>query len=313
MGGAHVRAAGAAARAVVPARLHRRRDSRRLLRPARCEPRRVLPLAAPEPPARLVDGQPARLQQLRVAGEAQRRSSHVHERRRIRRRHQPDAVRADAPVTAGEAVVPPAARVRLAALHGDADPLADRRGHRCSRSRADRQQRDPVPRRWDLAGLLLGKAIFIGWAIVVPLLFYPWWVVAIGYVGFAMVASLVTATTFQLAHCVEEAASASPDETGGDEARSGRCTRSSRPSTSAPATSCSPGSSAASTSRSSTTSSRGSRTRTTRASQRSSAARRAEHGVRYTAQPSLRVAIRSHQRHLRALGRVGRAFEIEMG
>jgi linoleoyl-CoA desaturase len=39
----------------------------------------------------------------------------------------------------------------------------------------------------------------------------------------------------------------------------------------------------------------------------------AEHGVRYTAQPSLRVAIRSHQRHLRALGRVGRPFEIEMG
>jgi linoleoyl-CoA desaturase len=39
----------------------------------------------------------------------------------------------------------------------------------------------------------------------------------------------------------------------------------------------------------------------------------AEHGVRYTAQPSLRVAIRSHHRHLRTLGRLGRPFEIEMG
>ena len=39
----------------------------------------------------------------------------------------------------------------------------------------------------------------------------------------------------------------------------------------------------------------------------------AEHGVRYTAQPSLRVALRSHQRHLRALGRLGLPVEIEMG
>jgi len=58
------------------------------------------------------------------------------------------------------------------------------------------------PRRWDLVGIVAGKAIFVCWAIVVPLLVYPWWVVAAGYVGFAMTTSLVTATTFQLAHCV---------------------------------------------------------------------------------------------------------------
>ena len=40
-----------------------------------------------------------------------------------------------------------------------------------------------MPRRWDLAGLVAGKAIFVCWAIVVPLLVYPWWVVAAGYVG----------------------------------------------------------------------------------------------------------------------------------
>ena len=61
------------------------------------------------------------------------------------------------------------------------------------------------PRRWDLVGLIAGKAVFAGWAIVLPLFFYPWWVVVAGYLGFTMVTSLVTATTFQLAHCVEEA------------------------------------------------------------------------------------------------------------
>jgi linoleoyl-CoA desaturase len=169
-----------------------------------------------------------------------------------------------------------------------------------------------VPRRWDLVGLLAGKAIFIGWAIVVPLLFYPWWVVAAGYVAFAMVASLVTATTFQLAHCVEEAASASPDEMAASkriwavhevESTVDFCPRNvvltwllgglnfqiehhlfpRVPHTHYP--------------------------RIAEIVRRKAA----EHGVRYTAQPSLRVAIRSHQRHLRALGRVGRPFEIEMG
>ncbi len=38
-----------------------------------------------------------------------------------------------------------------------------------------------------------------------------------------------------------------------------------------------------------------------------------KHGVRYTAQPSLVAALRSHQRHLRTLGRMGVPAEIEMG
>jgi linoleoyl-CoA desaturase len=37
------------------------------------------------------------------------------------------------------------------------------------------------------------------------------------------------------------------------------------------------------------------------------------HGVRYTVQPSLRLAIRSHFRHLRELGRAGLRAELEMG
>jgi linoleoyl-CoA desaturase len=39
----------------------------------------------------------------------------------------------------------------------------------------------------------------------------------------------------------------------------------------------------------------------------------ARHGVRYTVQPSLRLALRSHQRHVRALGRSGTPVAIEMG
>src|SRR4029077_12772170 len=38
-----------------------------------------------------------------------------------------------------------------------------------------------------------------------------------------------------------------------------------------------------------------------------------KHGIRYTTQPSLRAALRSHQRHLRTLGRMGLPVEIEMG
>ena len=37
------------------------------------------------------------------------------------------------------------------------------------------------------------------------------------------------------------------------------------------------------------------------------------YGVRYTAQPTLRSALGSHQRHLRALGRLGLPAELEMG
>jgi linoleoyl-CoA desaturase len=69
-----------------------------------------------------------------------------------------------------------------------------------------------APRRWDVLGLVGGKAVFVGWALVAPLLVYPWWVVLAGYAGFMMAVSLVAATTFQLAHSVEGADTATPDE-----------------------------------------------------------------------------------------------------
>ncbi len=126
-----------------------------------------------------------------------------------------------------------------------------------------------LPRRWDLAGLLGGKVIFVGWVIIVPMLVYPWWAVVGGYVVYSMIVSLIMAVTFQLAHCVEEADFASADNSppsGG----SGRFTRSRRRSTSARATLSSAGWWVVSTSRSSITCSRGCRTLTTRRSPRSS-------------------------------------------
>jgi len=168
------------------------------------------------------------------------------------------------------------------------------------------------PRRWDLAGIVAGKALFIGWAIVVPLLVYPWWVVAVGYVGFTMAASLVTATTFQLAHCVEEA----DFTTAAQLAASKKIWAVHEVETTVDF--CP-----------------GNRVLTwflgglnyqiehhlfprvahTHYPQIAEIVQRnaAKHGIRYTAQRSLRAALASHERHLRTLGRMGTRAEIEMG
>jgi linoleoyl-CoA desaturase len=174
------------------------------------------------------------------------------------------------------------------------------------------QSRLRVPRGWDLAGLLTGKLVFIGWAVVIPLLIYPWWVVAVSYVCVSMVVSLVMATTFQLAHCVEEASCPTSDELGDGsrvwavhqiESTVDFCPRNPvltwmlgglnyqiehhlfprLPHTLYP--------------------------------QIAGIVRdRAErHGVRYTCQPSLWRALCSHAGHVREMGRRGEPAEIEMG
>ena len=167
-----------------------------------------------------------------------------------------------------------------------------------------------LPRRWDLAGLVGGKAVFIAWAIAVPMLVYPWWVVLAAYVGFMLVTGLVTATTFQLAHCVEEADFISP------EAASTRAWAVHEVETTVDF--C-PGNAVL-------TWVLGGlnyqiehhlfpRLPHTHYPRIAEIVRRnaAKHGVRYTAQPSLRAALGSHQRHLRALGRLGLPVELEMG
>ena len=169
-----------------------------------------------------------------------------------------------------------------------------------------------MPRGWDLAGILSGKLVYLGWAVVIPLFVYPWWVVAVTYLGLAMVVGLVTATTFQLAHCVDEASYRSSDELGDGqtvwavhqiESTVDFCPRNPvltwvlgglnyqiehhlfprLPHTLYPKI--------AGIVR----------------------ARAESHGVRYTCQPSLWRALCSHASHVRAMGRRGEPAEIEMG
>jgi linoleoyl-CoA desaturase len=169
-----------------------------------------------------------------------------------------------------------------------------------------------APRGWNLAGVIVGKAIFVTWAIAIPLLVYPWWAVLGAYIGFTMVTSLIMATTFQLAHCVEEASFASAEEV-----------RAARPAWAVHEVETTvdfcprnpvltwmlgglnfqiehhlfP------------------RVPHTHYPQIARIVRRncARHGVRYSSQPSLRAALRSHFLHLRAMGRLGLPAEIEMG
>jgi linoleoyl-CoA desaturase len=54
-----------------------------------------------------------------------------------------------------------------------------------------------------IAGVTFGKLIHIGWAIVIPLLFNPWWAVLLFYVGCSWLVGFALAMIFQLAHCVD--------------------------------------------------------------------------------------------------------------
>jgi len=169
-----------------------------------------------------------------------------------------------------------------------------------------------LPRGWDLAGLLVGKALFLGWAVIVPLLVYPWWVVLAGYAGYSMIMGVVTAVTFQLAHCVEEADFVAPEELAEErrawavhevETTVDFCPRN----------------------RLVTWALGGlnfqiehhlfPRVPHTHYPRIAEIVRRncARHGVRYACHPTLGAALGSHYRHLRALGRSGRRVEIEMG
>jgi linoleoyl-CoA desaturase len=170
----------------------------------------------------------------------------------------------------------------------------------------------PFPSGWTLVGVVGGKLFYIGWAIVIPLLVYPWWIVLAVYIGLSMIGSVIMAITFQLAHCVEEASFASPADLTSQrrvwavhevETTVDFCPRNKLltwllgglnyqiehhlfprlPHTLYP----------------------------TIAPIVERNCRR--YGVRYTVQPSLRAALGSHFRHLRLLGRAGVRAELEMG
>jgi linoleoyl-CoA desaturase len=65
--------------------------------------------------------------------------------------------------------------------------------------------RMPRPKRWELAGFVGGKALFLTLAFGLPLLFHSLWLVLLFYVLVAVLAGVVVSVVFQLAHCVEEA------------------------------------------------------------------------------------------------------------
>jgi linoleoyl-CoA desaturase len=169
-----------------------------------------------------------------------------------------------------------------------------------------------LPRRWDALGVVAGKAIFVGWAIVVPLLVYPWWIVLAGYAGFTMAVSIVAATTFQLAHSVEDADTLTPE----DVASASREWAVHQVETTVD---FSPHN------RVLTWLLGGlnyqiehhlfPRVQHTHYAHIAAIVQRncARHGVRYTSQPSLRAALGAHTRHLRSMGRLGLPVELEMG
>jgi linoleoyl-CoA desaturase len=55
------------------------------------------------------------------------------------------------------------------------------------------------------AGIFLGKALHVSWAIALPMLWYPWWAVAFGYLASSWCIGIVLSVTFQVAHCVDAA------------------------------------------------------------------------------------------------------------
>lgn len=61
------------------------------------------------------------------------------------------------------------------------------------------------PRGGDLAVLLSCKAVFLVIAIGVPMIFQPWWAVLLAGFFILWILGIVLAIVFQLAHCVEEA------------------------------------------------------------------------------------------------------------
>lgn len=63
----------------------------------------------------------------------------------------------------------------------------------------------PRPRGWRLVQLIGGKALFFGWAFLIPMLFHPWWQVLLFYAGTAAFVGISLSIVFQLAHCVENA------------------------------------------------------------------------------------------------------------
>ncbi len=69
--------------------------------------------------------------------------------------------------------------------------------------RLDRQPIRQRVRPRVVAQILAGKVAHLGWAVVIPLLFNPWWAVLAFYLACSWLVGFLLAVTFQLAHCVD--------------------------------------------------------------------------------------------------------------
>jgi linoleoyl-CoA desaturase len=72
--------------------------------------------------------------------------------------------------------------------------------------------RFPRPTGMDLAVLIGGKTAFFTLAFGLPLLFHPWWVVALFYMAASSVLGIILSSVFQMAHCVGGAEFPMPQE-----------------------------------------------------------------------------------------------------
>jgi linoleoyl-CoA desaturase len=63
----------------------------------------------------------------------------------------------------------------------------------------------PRPRGWDLAALLLGKLLFLAWAVAIPVAVHPTWKIIPFWLLASGTLGVVLASVFQLAHCVVDA------------------------------------------------------------------------------------------------------------
>jgi linoleoyl-CoA desaturase len=67
------------------------------------------------------------------------------------------------------------------------------------------QNRFPRPRGWQLWYFFLGKAVFLSWTLVLPLLFHSLWIVLCCYLVTSHILGLTLSVIFQLAHATEQA------------------------------------------------------------------------------------------------------------
>ncbi len=68
------------------------------------------------------------------------------------------------------------------------------------------------PRRRDIAVMIIGKLSHLTWALAIPLLLHPWWIVLAFYLACSWVVGLLLAIIFQLAHCVDNVDAVAADE-----------------------------------------------------------------------------------------------------